>query len=254
MKGQVTAQMNTNIPTNSAADNTTDSTTAQNVEGRNGRPALDLSVYLVTDTALCGALGVAETARQAVAAGATLVQVRDPDASDDEFVALATEVVQALRGSGVPVLLNDRVHLVAATGADGAHVGQSDMPVAEARALIGDNAILGLSVTNRAQLEAATSGERYPASALDYLGLGPMRPTSTKPNHAPPSGLDGLARLAADSPWPTCAIGGVKAADAAAIRAAGLDGMAVVSAICGQPDVTAATRELAENWHAPASE
>lgn len=217
------------------------------------RPALDLSVYLVTDTAMCctpRGPGVAETARLAVEAGATLVQVRDPDAGDNEFVTLATEVVEALRGTGVPVLLNDRVHLVSATGADGAHVGQGDMPVADARALLGDNAILGLSVSNEVQLRAAMSGGRYPVSALDYLGLGPMRPTSTKPNHAPPSGLPGLARRAALSPWPTCAIGGVKAADAAAIRYAGIDGMAVVSAICGRSDITAATRELVANWAA----
>ena len=213
-------------------------------------PGLDLSIYLVTDTAMCGALGVAETARLAVAAGVTLVQVRDPDASDDEFVTLAREVVHALSGSGVPVLLNDRVHLVAAAGADGAHVGQGDMPVAEARALLGENAILGLSVSDGEQLRAARSGAQHSAEALDYLGLGPMRPTTTKPNHAPPSGLSGLARLAAESPWPTCAIGGVKAADAGDIRASGIDGMAVVSAICGQPDVTAATRALVEAWHA----
>lgn len=212
------------------------------------RPALDLSVYLVTDTTMCGELGVAETARLAVAAGATLVQVRDPDATDEQFVALATGVVDALRGTGVPVLLNDRVHLVAACGADGAHVGQSDMPVAQARALLGENALLGLSVTNEAQLLAATSGRDHPLGALDYLGLGPLRPTTTKPDHAPPSGLEGLARLAAGSPWPTCAIGGVKASDAAAIRAAGIDGMSVVSAICGRPDVTAATRELVGAW------
>ena len=218
-----------------------------------GRP-LDLAVYLITDTEMCRELGerlgVAETARQAVAAGATLVQVRDPDASDDEFVALATEAVRALRGTGVPVLLNDRVHLVAPTGADGAHVGQSDMPVAQARALLGEGAILGLSVTNAAQLRAAMSGTDYPVSALDYLGLGPLRATSSKPDHAPPSGIEGLARLAAASPWPTCAIGGVKAADAAAVRASGIDGMAVISAICGQPDVGAATRELVESWAA----
>lgn len=227
--------------------NTTLSAVDGSADSAGHRP-LNLAVYLITDTEMCGELGVAETARQAVAAGATLVQVRDPDASDDEFVALATEVVHALRGTGVPVLLNDRVHLVAATGADGAHVGQSDMPVARARALLGEGAILGLSVTNEAQLRAATSGVDYPVGALDYLGLGPLRPTSSKPDHAPPSGIDGLARLAAASPWPTCAIGGVKAADAAAVRAAGIDGMAVISAICGQPDVGAATRELVESW------
>ncbi len=214
---------------------------------------LDLSVYLVTDSVMCARTGVAQTVRLAVAAGATLVQVRDPAASDEDFLALARDVVEAARGSGVPVLLNDRVHLVAAAGADGAHVGQGDMPVPQARSLLGDDAILGLSVNSPEQLDAAIAASRAsdrPGGYLDYLGLGPMRPTGTKPGHAPARGLAALGEIAARSPWPTCAIGGVKAFDAAAIRAAGIDGMSVVSAICGQEDVTAATRLLADSWAA----
>ena len=203
---------------------------------------LDLSVYLVTDTVQCGALGVAETVRQAVQAGATLVQVRDPDADDDAFLAMARDVVETVRGTGVPVLLDDRVHLVAAAGADGAHVGQSDMPVAQARAILGPDPILGLSVETGEQLDWAVA--HLGRGDIDYLGLGPVRPTASKPNHAPATGLRYLSGLAARSPWPCVAIGGVKAADTAAVRRSGFAGVSVISAICGQPDVRAATREL----------
>lgn len=207
---------------------------------------LDLSVYLVTDTVQCGALGVAETVRQAVQAGATLVQVRDPDADDDAFLAMARDVVETVRGTGVPVLLDDRVHLVAAAGADGAHVGQSDMPVAQARAILGPDPILGLSVETGEQLDWAVA--HLGRGDIDYLGLGPVRPTASKPNHAPATGLRYLSGLAARSPWPCVAIGGVKAADTAAVRRSGFAGVSVISAICGQPDVRAATRELANAW------
>lgn len=213
------------------------------------RPPLDLSIYLVTDTGQCGALGVPETVRRAVAAGVTLVQLRDPDCSDAEFVALGRSVRDALAGSGVPLIVNDRVHLVAAIGAQGAHVGQGDLPVRRARELLGATALLGLSVNSTAELAAAADVDPD-RTVIDYLGLGIYRPTATKPDHAPAAGPAHIADLAAGSPWPTCAIGGVKASDATPLRAAGVDGLAVVSAICGRPDIEAATRELVAAWAA----
>lgn len=216
---------------------------------RRARPALDLSIYLVTDTGQCGDLGVAETARRAVSAGVTLVQLRDPDCDDADFVRLGRAVAAALAGTGVPLIVNDRVELVDAIGADGAHVGQGDMPVRRARELLGPAALLGLSVNSPRELAEALS-EDPGRDIVDYLGLGIYRSTTTKPDHAPAAGLPSIQALAAASPWPTCVIGGVKGADAAALRAAGVDGLAVVSAICGQPDVAAATRELVQAWAA----
>lgn len=210
--------------------------------------AEELAVYLVTDTAQCGgAAGVVETVRQAVAGGVTLVQLRDPSASDDEFVALGRELVDVLAGTGVKLLVDDRVHLVASIGADGAHVGQSDLAPQAAREALGPDAVLGFSVTNEAELDAALA---LPAGTIDYLGLGPMRATASKPGHAAPTGAGVLLRMARRSPWATCAIGGVTAADAALLRAGGCDGMAVISAICGTPDPQAATRALADAWAA----
>jgi thiamine-phosphate pyrophosphorylase len=206
---------------------------------------LDLTLYLVTDTALCGRSGVCATVAAAVACGVTVVQLRDPDAPDDEFVALGREVAATLRGTGVPLVVNDRVHLVEAIGADGAHVGQGDLDVAEARRLLGPDAVLGLSVQTLAHVRAAL---RLPPDAVDYLGVGPVWSQTTKPDAAAPGGAEVLREIVLASPWPCVAIGGVSGRRVAQARRAGAAGVAVVSAICGRPDVAAATRELRQWW------
>jgi thiamine-phosphate pyrophosphorylase len=198
------------------------------------RPPLDPSLYLVTDTRLCGAKGVAETAREAVAAGATLVQLRDPDASDDEFVRLGRLLVSTLAGSGTPVLVNDRVHLVGAI-------------VRDARRLLGPDAYLGLSVQHPEHVRAA--GDERPDD-IDYLGVGPLWAQTTKPDAVAPIGPDGFRDIARSSRWECVAIGGIDAGRIGIVRASGAAGVAVVSAICGQPDVGAATRRLRAAWRA----
>jgi thiamine-phosphate pyrophosphorylase len=210
-----------------------------------GRPPLDLSLYLVTDPRLCRDKGIVETAREAVDAGVTVVQLRDPDASDAEVVRQGRAVVSALAGTGVPVLVNDRVHLVAAIGADGAHVGQSDLSVRDARRMLGPDTYLGLSVQHPEHLATVRRGR--PAD-IDYLGVGPVWAQTTKPDAAAPIGLDGLRALVESSPWECVAIGGIDVDRVSAVRESGAAGVAVVSAICGQPDVGAATRELRAAW------
>ena len=210
-----------------------------------GRPPLDLSLYLVTDTILCGQFGVAATVSTAVGAGATVVQLRDVDATDDELVALGREVRAVLRGTGVPLIVNDRAHLVDAIGADGVHVGQSDLEIAQARALVGPTAYLGLSVQT---LEHVIFAGGHAAGTLDYLGVGPVWGTATKLDAAAPGGLDVLSQITSASPWPCVAIGGITPERLAMVRGAGAVGVAVVSAICGQPDVAAATRTLRSGW------
>lgn len=210
-----------------------------------GRPPLDLSLYLVTDTILCGQLGVAATVSAAVGAGVTVVQLRDVDATDDELVALGREVRAALSGTGVPLIVNDRAHLVDAIGADGVHVGQSDLEVDQARALAGPTAYLGLSVQTLDQVIVA---QRNAAGTLDYLGVGPVWGTATKLDAAAPGGLDVLSQITSASPWPCVAIGGITPERLSMVRGAGAVGVAVVSAICGQQDVVAATRTLRTGW------
>jgi len=191
------------------------------------RPPLDLSLYLVTDTAMCGQFGVAATVSAAVGAGVTVVQLCDEGATD------------------VPLIVNDRVHLVAAIGAHGAHVGQADLGIGQARALLGPTAYLGLSAQTVDHVAAA---RQHGDGTLDYLGVGPVWATTSKLNAAAPGGLDRLRQVAPASPWPCVAIGGINLERLTQVRRTGVAGAAVVSAICGQPDVAAATRALRAAW------
>lgn len=200
---------------------------------------LDLSVYLVTDRGLCGARGVEETVRQAIAAGATVVQLRDPQAKTRALVEQARALAALLRSAGIPFIVNDRVDVALAAAADGVHLGQSDMTVRDARALIGPQPLLGLSITALADLAASD------LAGVDYLGVGPVFATATKADAAPAMGLDGLSAVRAASVLPIVAIGGIDLGNAAAVIAAGADGVAVVSAICAAPDAGAATRQFA---------
>jgi len=206
---------------------------------------VDLSLYLVTDRKLCGEFGVAATVVSAVGAGVTVVQLRDPHAGDDELVALGRTLVAALRGTGVPLIVNDRVHLVEAIGAAGAHVGQGDLDASRARAQLGPRAVLGLSVQHVDHVGAV---RRCGPEVVDYLGVGPVWAQATKSDAATPAGLPVLRDIVAASPWPCVAIGGIDADRAALVRAQGAAGIAVVSAICGQSDVAAATRALRCAW------
>jgi thiamine-phosphate pyrophosphorylase len=209
------------------------------------RPPLDLSLYLITDTPLCGTYGVPATVAAAVQAGASAIQLRDPDCPDDEFVALGRAVARELAGTGVPLLINDRVHLVEAIGADGAHVGQADLDIAAARALLGQDRRLGLSVQTPQQVAAARArGEHL----IDYLGVGPVWPQTTKVDAAAPGGPDRLAAIVGASPWPCVAVGGIGPGRVRAVRRTGAAGVAVVSAICGRADPGAATRALRAQW------
>lgn len=203
---------------------------------------LDLSLYLVTDTRLCGGTqAVVDTVRAAVNGGVTAVQLRDPAASARELVALGRRLREVLAGSGVPLLVNDRADVAAASGADGVHVGQQDLPVESARALLGPDSFVGLSIQRPEQLAALRD---LRAGVVDYLGAGPVLPQHTKTDAAEPMGLDTLATLVREAPVPVVAIGGIDADNAASVRATGVAGIAVVSAICGAPDPAAAARVL----------
>ncbi len=199
----------------------------------------DLSLYLVLDPDLCRAVGMVDTARLAVRGGATMVQLRDKQATTAEMIVMGLELKAALAGTGVPLIVNDDVDAALAIGADGIHVGQDDMAAVSVRARVGDQMILGLSV------ETEELAKRVDPAVVDYVGIGPVFATGTKPDHKPPVGFDGLARIVALAPVPAVAIGGVKEEHAAEIFSAGAKGLAVVSAICGQPDPEAATRLIA---------
>ena len=200
------------------------------------RPALDLDLYLVTDSALCGPRGVVETVRRALPGGVTAVQVREPRATTRELCALSRELLAVLAGTGVPLLVNDRLDVALAVGAQGVHLGQSDLP-AEGAHRVAPELLLGLSVSTPEQAAAAPDW-------LDYLGVGPVRATATKPEAAAPLGLAGTAALVAAARVPCVAIGGIGPANAAEVRSTGVAGIAVVSAVCAADDPAAAAAAL----------
>ncbi|PZR55379.1 thiamine phosphate synthase [Xylanimonas oleitrophica] len=210
---------------------------------------LDPTVYLVTDTRLCGGpAGVVETVRGAVSGGVTAVQLRDPGASTRELVALGEALLALLRPVGVPLVVDDRVDVALALGADGAHVGQSDLDPVAARRLLGPGRHLGLSVSTPDEARAAVA---LPPGTVDLLGVGPVNPTTSKADARPAVGADGLARVvhaASAGRLPCVAIGGLRTQDVPALHAAGAAGSAVVSAVCGTPDPEAATRSLVRAW------
>ena len=202
------------------------------------RPAFDLSLYLVTDTALCGARGVAETAAAAARGGATLVQLRDPLAKTRELVELARALKAVLEPFRLPLIVNDRIDVALASGAEGVHIGQKDMAPADARALLGADAVLGLSVGSLEELAVSD------LAPVDYVGIGPYRGTATKQDAGEAIGLSGFRTVREKIDLPAVAIGGIKAEHAGELIAGGADGVAVVSAICAAPDPEAAARDL----------
>ena len=205
----------------------------------------DLSLYLVLDPDLCRLHSMVETARAAAAGGATIVQLRDKAAGTEGLVEVGRALKAALAGTGVPLIVNDDLEAALAVEAEGLHLGQDDMPAGAARQRIGRGRILGLSVETEAAALAVDP------AVVDYVGVGPVFATPTKPDHKPPIGFDGLTRLAAICPVPSVAIGGLKAPHVSPVLQAGAAGMAVVSAICGQPDPEAAARALSAailNW------
>lgn len=209
------------------------------------RPPFDPTLYLVTDTQLCGPRPVAVVVRAAVAGGVTAVQVRDKFASRRDLLALTRAVQAAVADApGVRVVVNDAVDVALLAGADGVHVGQDDLPVAEVRALIGPDRLLGLSVSSRAELDAALA---LPAGTLDLVGLSPVWGTPTKPDAAPALGLAGVRKLAAAARaggLAAVAIGGISTDRAAEVAATGVDGICVVSALCAAADPACAARTL----------
>jgi thiamine-phosphate pyrophosphorylase len=203
------------------------------------RRRLSLDLYLITDRQLVGAHGIEAVVAAAVRGGVTLVQLRDDQTPADELVPLARRLKQLMAPGRVPLIVNNHLDVALAAGADGVHVGQSDTPVAEARSRLGPEAILGLSITDPAQFAYVDPAD------VDYLGVGPVHATGTKPDAAPPMGLDGLRTCRAATSLPIVAIGGIDVASTAAIIEAGADGIAVVSAICAAPDPERAARDLA---------
>jgi thiamine-phosphate pyrophosphorylase len=205
--------------------------------------AVDLRLYAIVDPDRAGGHGLPELAWMVAAGGATLVQLRDKHRDTRIMVEEARAIRENLAPMRVPLLINDRVDVALASGADGVHVGQTDMSPEDARRLLGPAAIIGLSIKTVAQAEAA------PLDLIDYVGIGGVYATTSKDNPDPPIGVAGLTRIAEvfrrrKPGFPVCAIAGIDADNAAPTVTAGADGVSVISALSLADSPTDAAREL----------
>jgi len=198
----------------------------------------DYRLYLVTDRELSLGRPIEDVVLDAVRGGVTMVQLREKDLPTRPFVESARRLKTLLDPLDIPVIINDRIDVALASGADGVHIGQEDMPYGDARRLLGAEAIIGLSVEN---LEQAAEAE---ALDVDYLGVSPIFVTPTKSELETQWGLEGLQRLRRKSRKTLVAIGGIGSENAARVLDAGADGLAVVSAICSAADPRAAAADL----------
>jgi thiamine-phosphate pyrophosphorylase len=186
-------------------------------------------IYPVTDARLSG-LSHGEQVKRLIAGGATLIQLRDKHAAPREFYHQAAAALKIARENGVRVIVNDRVDVALALGADGVHLGQTDLPVEAARDLLGQTAIVGISTHNLAQAQLAT---RLP---VDYIAFGPIFGTVTKANPDPAVGLGTLNGVRSIiGSLPLVAIGGIDLANARQTLEAGADAVAIISALVGEP-------------------
>lgn len=195
-------------------------------------------VYLVTDRGLCRNRPLQDIILQAVQGGAAYVQLREKDLPTRAFVEEAITIKKMLAPFRVPLMINDRIDVALAAGAEGIHIGQEDMPYPTARKLMGEEAIVGLSVETWEDVEAAQKLN------VNYIGVSPVFATPTKTDTKEPWGLEGIRKIKAFSRHPLVAIGGINEANAREVTESGADCLAVVSAICSAEDSAAATARL----------
>ena len=199
-------------------------------------------LYIVTDRTWLGENSLVEQVEQTIKAGATFIQLREKDLSFDEYVKIAKDVKTITDKYKIPFVINDNVDVALAVCADGIHVGQSDMQAQNVRVLIGENKILGVSAQT---VEQAIKAEECGA---DYLGVGAVFSTSTKTD-ANNISIDTLRDICSAVSIPVVAIGGISKNNIFELTGSGVDGVAVVSAIFAQHDITSATTELLELSH-----
>jgi len=206
---------------------------------------IDLRLNAIVDPERAGSHDLVDLARRVAAGGATLVQLRDKRSETRAMVEKARAIKAALAPFEVRFVVNDRIDVALAALADGVHIGPDDMAVEDARRLLGRDAIIGLSIKTAAEAEAA------PVALIDYAGIGGVYTTLSKQQKAAPIGTEGFSRVAAVlrrrvPQLPLCGIAGIDAGNAAAVIAAGADGIAVISALSLAPDPAAAAAELRE--------
>ncbi|OVE65034.1 thiamine phosphate synthase [Clostridium diolis] len=201
------------------------------------KPKIDYSIYLVTDRDLMSTETLEEAVEKAIIGGCTLIQLREKDCSSLDFYNTAVRVKEITDKHNIPLIINDRVDIALAVDAAGVHVGQSDIPAAIVRKVIGNDKILGVSTgsVNEA-LEAEKNG-------ADYLGVGAMYSTGTKKD-ADSTSMDELRKIRENVSIPIVVIGGINKDRVKDFKGIGIDGIAIVSAIIAKEDITTAAKQL----------
>lgn len=198
----------------------------------------NLSVYIITDPQSIGNRSMFDVVRAAIRGGASIVQLRDKHASDSDMITVGKQVHQITQAANIPLIVNDRVDVALALGAEGLHIGQDDMAAAEARRLIGPNRILGVSASTIAEAQRAEH------DGADYLGVGDVYGTLSKPDADIPIGIDGLRAIIQAVALPVVAIGGITLENTPDSIRAGAKGVAVISAVVGAANPEAAAQQL----------
>lgn len=198
---------------------------------------IDYTLYFCTDRRLMSCGSIEESVEKAIKGGCSVIQLREKECSSREFYELAVNVKKITAGYGVPLIINDRVDIALLAGADGVHLGQSDLPCSEIRKLTGEDFIIGVSAATPEEAEKAQ------ADGADYLGVGAMFPTATKTNTRPVT-KQRLAEIRAATDLPFVIIGGINQRTVSQFYGMGVNGAAVVSAVAAQPDIEAAAREM----------
>lgn len=195
-------------------------------------------LHVITDTSLQSRFSHAELAELAIKGGADTIQFRQKTGPIREIIRQAQEVREVTAAHGIPLIVNDRLDVALACRADGLHLGQSDMPMELARDILGKEFIIGGSANSKEEIKFCLRAE------VDYIGIGPVFPTGSKDDASPALGLDGFKAIAGELYTPVVAIGGVTSENIPALYEAGTFGVAVISAVCCQPDPAAAAKAL----------
>jgi len=199
---------------------------------------MNYDLYIITDQRISHGKSHLEVAEAAIVGGATIIQFRDKEMGDSEAIVVCREIHKLTREKGIPFIVNDRVKVAKAVDAEGVHLGQEDAPLNFARKVLGKEKIIGISVeTIEETLKAAEEG-------ADYLGVGPIYPTATKPDAGSALGISRLKEIRESVNIPIVAIGGINENNLEEVLKAGADGVAVISAVVGAPDITKACRKL----------
>ncbi len=203
---------------------------------------IDYSLYLCTDRSIMSDASIEECVEKSLKGGVSVVQIREKDCPGKEFLQIAKSVKEITRRYGVPLIINDRVDVAIAVGADGVHVGQDDLPCAIVRSMVGEDMIIGVSASSLTEaLKAQQDG-------ADYIGVGAMFATDTKTD-AKVVTMEELDRIRREVSIPIVVIGGINKTTLPDFIGKGIDGIAVVSAIVSQNDVESAARELKSMFH-----